>query len=311
MHVQTVQRPSCSGNMWWPLSTYYFILYLREGVSKCVTTKANPCYLLQARQLHQSQDPVVCLVGTLAEYSHHRHVELPMPTDSLSSLVQWASQPILQVQQKDETIGVLQSHSAQLPAGQPLPQGSWCAADIRLRHAQTQTGRAQAAQKGGMEASVLKRQMRHSAHDKSCLKQMCTPMKDMAAGAGHPDRTGRRGSSAISARLTTELEDLYWPIFPTRQAGFKVQVQAWLQQESSEVSLAVLHIIYCWEDLANVLLRNLAVGGRMACQAPSMQRPTSPGITQATTQDKTSSASSREASLQSLSPTHSWTRVTG
>ena len=61
----------------------------------------------------RSQDPVVCLVGTLAVYSHHRHVELPMPTDSLSSLVQWASQPILQVQQKDETLGqlVLQSHS--------------------------------------------------------------------------------------------------------------------------------------------------------------------------------------------------------
>ena len=62
----------------------------------------------------RSQDPVVCLVGTLAVYSHHRHVELPMPTDSLSSLVQWASQPILQVQQKDETLGVLQSHSCQL-----------------------------------------------------------------------------------------------------------------------------------------------------------------------------------------------------
>ncbi len=55
-----------------------------------------------------------------------------------------------------------------------------------------------------------------------------------------------------------------------------------------------------------MLLRNLAVGRRMACQALSMQRPTSPSVTQATAQDKT-----RKASLQSSSPTHSWTRVTG
>ena len=60
-----------------------------------------------------------------------------------------------------------------------------------------------------MEASVLKRQMGHSAHDKSCLKQMCTPMKDMAAGAGHIDWSVLLGSSAISARCTEELEDLY------------------------------------------------------------------------------------------------------
>ena len=44
---------------------------------------------------------------------------------------------------------------------------------------------------------------------KSCLKQMCTPMKDMAAGAGHIDRSVLLGSSAISARRTEELEDLY------------------------------------------------------------------------------------------------------
>ena len=150
---------------------------------------------------------MVCLVGTLAVYSHHRHVELPMPTDSLSSLVQWASQPILQVQQKDETLGVLQSHSCQLvnpflkAVGVQLTPGF---VTRRLR----QGGHRQHRREALRQVSSSGR-WGHSAHDKSCLKQMCTPMKDMAAGAGHIDRSVLLGSSAISARRTEELEDLY------------------------------------------------------------------------------------------------------
>ena len=38
-----------------------------------------------------------------------------------------------------------------------------------------------------------------------------------------------------------------------------MQVQAWLQEEASELSSAVLHMIDCLEDLADVLLQDLAV----------------------------------------------------
>ena len=45
---------------------------------------------------------MVCLVGALAEYLHHRHMLDPMPTDSLASLQRWAQQVMLQFQKGDK-----------------------------------------------------------------------------------------------------------------------------------------------------------------------------------------------------------------
>ena len=98
-----------------------------------------------------------------------------------------------------------------------------------------------------------------SAHERNYLKQLHKTMKDMAAGAGHSQQTILLGRSAVSARHTKEFQDLYWSVCPTKGPGFRAQVQGWLQLEKCELASSLMHMVGCLENMADVLLQDLAV----------------------------------------------------
>ncbi len=122
-------------------------------------------------------------------------------------------------------------------------------------------GGAQSAREAGVFSEEVKKQMSHasSAHKRNYLKQLPKTMKDMVAGAGHSQQTILLGRSAVSARHTKEFQDLYWSVCPTKDPGFRARVQGWLQLEKCELASSLMHMVDCLEDMAEVLLQDLAV----------------------------------------------------
>ena len=63
------------------MTLLFFSLEVKREVSYVQSTQPHVT-CCRVDSIIWSPDPVVCLVGTLAEYIHHRHVVLSMPAES-------------------------------------------------------------------------------------------------------------------------------------------------------------------------------------------------------------------------------------